>query len=294
MNNATFARGALICVMEEIQMLTMSEISSHFSHVHWNGPTHFVCCCPAHHDRNPSMQVRERDGRIYIKCFAGCDIKDILKAAGLSWSDIRESRPYVVDCDPMPFSDSQLALLGLQTSVEKKIVGFCQTRQEIPQGLYSVYDPDGYAISKEFRYSVKSLWADDKDLFHQIVVGKLCSIYKSYCEMYNNRYYRNVATTTIYESGIKHALEDAIRTLNPVFYWYVEHQDILTKALKDLSGLYGNADFHIPNSILSAVPIPGDASTEIERFNQDMHNQTAFAKIPKVSWTQDKKRYAIT
>lgn len=30
--------------------------------------------CPAHEDRNPSLSIREgREGRVLVKCFAGCD-----------------------------------------------------------------------------------------------------------------------------------------------------------------------------------------------------------------------------
>ncbi len=236
------------------------------------------------------MQVRERNGRIYMKCFAGCETKEILRAANLTWSDILEPRPYMIDRDPMPFTRAQMSLLGLQTVTEKTVVGFCQTKQEIPQGLYSIYDPEGYAVCKESRYSMDGLWKEDKALFHQIVVGKLCSVYRKYCEMYNSRYYQRFSAGG---SGVKRALETAIQTLNPVYFWYTNHQDVLFSAMKGLSELYGDADFNVPNSILSAAPAYGNGSTYIEQFNKDMHDCSAFEKIPKVNWEQDKKRYAI-
>jgi len=35
--------------------------------------------CPAHQDRNPSLSIREGDGRkVLLKCFAGCDYRTII------------------------------------------------------------------------------------------------------------------------------------------------------------------------------------------------------------------------
>ena len=45
--------------------------------------------CPAHDDRTPSLSVTEREGRILVKCHAGCDqgvVVAALKAKGL-WPD---------------------------------------------------------------------------------------------------------------------------------------------------------------------------------------------------------------
>jgi hypothetical protein len=47
------------------------------------GPLH------AHGDRRPSLRITEgRDGRTLIKCFVGCDVADIVTAAGLRMSDL--------------------------------------------------------------------------------------------------------------------------------------------------------------------------------------------------------------
>jgi putative DNA primase/helicase len=51
-----------------------------------SGSNTFKCCCPAHEDRTPSLSVSERDGKILVKCFAGCaqgDVIDALKALDL-------------------------------------------------------------------------------------------------------------------------------------------------------------------------------------------------------------------
>ena len=45
--------------------------------------------CPAHDDCRPSLSIGPgRDGRVLIKCFAGCRTEDVLDAAGLTWADL--------------------------------------------------------------------------------------------------------------------------------------------------------------------------------------------------------------
>lgn len=44
--------------------------------------------CPAHDDRNPSLSVSEKDGRILLHCHAGCTLEKIVSALGLSKSDL--------------------------------------------------------------------------------------------------------------------------------------------------------------------------------------------------------------
>lgn len=49
----------------------------------------FKARCPAHDDHNPSLSVRQgKDGRAFVKCFAGCEKEDILKALELEAEDL--------------------------------------------------------------------------------------------------------------------------------------------------------------------------------------------------------------
>jgi DNA primase len=45
-------------------------------------------CWSAHDDHRPSLSIGVTDNKILLNCFAGCEKKDILKAAGLQWSDL--------------------------------------------------------------------------------------------------------------------------------------------------------------------------------------------------------------
>lgn len=53
----------------------------------------WIASCPAHDDRRPSLSVRAgEDGRILVKCHAGCDAEAIVQALGLSLSDLMPER----------------------------------------------------------------------------------------------------------------------------------------------------------------------------------------------------------
>ena len=47
--------------------------------------------CPAHEDHQPSLSIREGDdGRVLLKCFAGCPVEAIVAALGLTLADLFE------------------------------------------------------------------------------------------------------------------------------------------------------------------------------------------------------------
>ena len=53
----------------------------------------WLCRCPAHDDRRPSLSVGYEDGKILIHCFAGCAPDDVLAAIGLEFQDLFEKTP---------------------------------------------------------------------------------------------------------------------------------------------------------------------------------------------------------
>jgi putative DNA primase/helicase len=58
------------------------------------GTDSWVARCPAHDDRDPSLSVALRDGRLLIHCFAGCSPEAVLGAVGLTWRDLRTPDPW--------------------------------------------------------------------------------------------------------------------------------------------------------------------------------------------------------
>lgn len=53
------------------------------------GGGRYIACCPVHDDRNPSMSIREIDGKILLTCFGcGAGAHEIVEALGLSLNDL--------------------------------------------------------------------------------------------------------------------------------------------------------------------------------------------------------------
>ena len=53
------------------------------------GSSRWVACCPAHNDSDPSLSIDlGKDGRILLKCWAGCGNLDIITALGIDWGDL--------------------------------------------------------------------------------------------------------------------------------------------------------------------------------------------------------------
>lgn len=66
----------------------IDQILSRLDKVHKSGKG-YSARCPAHEDKKPSLFVMElEDGRILVKCHAGCTGQEILQSVGLSLSDL--------------------------------------------------------------------------------------------------------------------------------------------------------------------------------------------------------------
>ncbi len=64
--------------------MTVDVLLDKLDKVRATGNGKWIACCPAHPDKHPSLAVAEGDdGRILVKCFAGCGIVDIVGAVGL-------------------------------------------------------------------------------------------------------------------------------------------------------------------------------------------------------------------
>ena len=63
-----------------INNITLSSISSGLNKVRWHGDYKFLACCPAHDDRNPSFSVTDKNGKILVKCWAGCTQEEVIGA----------------------------------------------------------------------------------------------------------------------------------------------------------------------------------------------------------------------
>ncbi len=49
----------------------------------------WTACCPAHGDKSPSLAITQLDdGRILLKCFAGCSAYEVVSAVGMDMTDL--------------------------------------------------------------------------------------------------------------------------------------------------------------------------------------------------------------
>ena len=59
------------------------------------GTNRYMACCVAHDDKNPSLSLTERDGKILVYCFAGCSQESViasLRAQGLWFKPTPQER----------------------------------------------------------------------------------------------------------------------------------------------------------------------------------------------------------
>jgi len=65
----------------------------------------YMARCPVHDDKNPSLSITKGDdGRVLLKCFAGCSTEEIVKALGLTMADLfpPSSKPQKKKADVLP------------------------------------------------------------------------------------------------------------------------------------------------------------------------------------------------
>jgi AAA domain/CHC2 zinc finger len=67
--------------------MTLEGVLGRLEGVRRNG-VGWMALCPAHADKNPSLSVKEENGRILIHCFAGCASDIVLSQIGMKISDL--------------------------------------------------------------------------------------------------------------------------------------------------------------------------------------------------------------
>src|SRR5215467_14030309 len=67
--------------------MTLNEFLGRLKGVRRNGDG-WMALCPAHDDRNPSLAVSWKDGRILLHCHAGCSPESVVAALRLRMADL--------------------------------------------------------------------------------------------------------------------------------------------------------------------------------------------------------------
>jgi len=60
--------------------------------VRQTAPAKWRARCPAHGGKSASLAIADVDGRVLVKCFAGCATGDVLASLGLKFSDLFPQR----------------------------------------------------------------------------------------------------------------------------------------------------------------------------------------------------------
>ena len=78
-----------------------------------HGDSAFMARCPAHDDRTPSLSVgADRQGKVLLNCFAGCEAEEILSALDLAFTDLfpeEPGKPSSASSPWDPFRDGHVA-----------------------------------------------------------------------------------------------------------------------------------------------------------------------------------------
>ena len=80
----------------------------------------YIACCPAHEDRNPSLAVKEQDGKIILHCFAGCSVENIIGAVGMEMTDLfppSDKPTYTPQPKVRFFASDLLRVIGLEAAI---------------------------------------------------------------------------------------------------------------------------------------------------------------------------------
>jgi putative DNA primase/helicase len=100
---------------------------------HRGGNGSYKALCPAHVDKIPSLSISEKDGKILLRCHAGCETPAIVAALGLRMSDLfadttTDGNPARRIAATYPYHDEQGGLLFEVVRYEPK--GFRQRRPD--------------------------------------------------------------------------------------------------------------------------------------------------------------------
>lgn len=83
----------------------------------------YKACCPAHDDQNPSLSIKETDGKILLHCFAGCSPAMVCSAIGFNVSDLFLKKPEHQLITKYHYKDEQRNILFTKVRQEPGLNG---------------------------------------------------------------------------------------------------------------------------------------------------------------------------
>lgn len=83
--NAYFKQQTTVLTLQELLTIVANKTGHHPK----QSGKGYLSCCPAHNDRYPSLSIAEgEDGKILMRCHAGCTIHDICTSLGIEVKDL--------------------------------------------------------------------------------------------------------------------------------------------------------------------------------------------------------------
>jgi len=119
----------------------------------WHGG-YGTACCPAHEDRNPSLQISDGEAAILLKCHAGCETRDVINALKVrgAWPDHDPSRPpYKRPDKPLQRRSDDGAIK--RSEAARRLWNSAVAPQKTPVELYR----DSRGLSVELPYTIRYL-----------------------------------------------------------------------------------------------------------------------------------------
>lgn len=127
-------------------MMNLDQIAQRFDKAKRLGPERIRACCSAHDDKTPSLDITTgSDGRILLICRAGCDTRDVLEAAGLTWADVMPPSNFTPSERKAWKNRTQRGKLLLALRHERLIIELARTK------IGPFIEEDAERISKAFQ-----------------------------------------------------------------------------------------------------------------------------------------------
>jgi hypothetical protein len=100
-------RLAVNCYLFEEVIMQIEDFVARLENVKTKGRGQYLCSCPAHADSDPSLAVTQTpNGKILVKCFAGCSALEIVHSMQLTLEDLFAD---AYQENPMAFAQREIA-----------------------------------------------------------------------------------------------------------------------------------------------------------------------------------------
>lgn len=142
--------------------MKLEDIASRFRSAKLQPNGSYLALCPAHDDSTASLSISQGDKGIVLRCFAGCDTKDVLAAVGLGMKDLFNDTPTsVIESRGCSFRDYANA-----KRLPEEILSSFHVKEKIYKGLPQIEIPylseSGTTTATRYRISLngkqKFIW----------------------------------------------------------------------------------------------------------------------------------------